>query len=130
MDQNRILVQRRPEEGLLGGLWELPGSEVLNGETAEQAMLRTVQEGLGLQVVEVQALSTVHHAYSHFKVTLYPFLCRWQQGEAVSADGRLTSWEEPHGLSSLPMPVSVLRVLEEARLFFKECRNVLANPDR
>jgi A/G-specific adenine glycosylase len=128
--QGRILVQRRPEEGLLGGLWEFPGSVISDGETAGQAVLRTVREGLGLRVDSVEALSVVHHAYSHFKVTLHPYLCRWQQGEVRSQEGKPTSWEDLCGLSTLPLSVANLKVLQQIDRLYLEDGNVLANPDR
>ena len=63
--RGRVLAVRRPPEGLLGGLWELPGAELGAGESAEAGAARTLQERLGLEVEHAQPLGRVHHVFSH-----------------------------------------------------------------
>jgi A/G-specific adenine glycosylase len=63
----RLLLERRPEGGLLGGMWGLPGDERAADEPAEHAALRAAQHSLGgdepLTIAgEVGALS---HRFSH-----------------------------------------------------------------
>jgi A/G-specific adenine glycosylase len=70
---NRFLVQKRPERGLLGGLWEFPGGKIEPGETPEAAAHRELLEETGLEVAELQARGIVRHAYSHFAVELHVF---------------------------------------------------------
>jgi len=38
--EGRLLIARRPEKGLLGGLWEFPGGKQESGESLEQAAVR------------------------------------------------------------------------------------------
>ena len=57
----KLLFVRRPESGLLGGLWELPN--VLYDETPEPDFLAE----FGLTATGAP-YATVSHAYSHFKV--------------------------------------------------------------
>ncbi len=71
----RYLVGRRPEKGMLGGLWEFPGGKIAEGESHEEALQREVMEETGATVEVKEALTTVQHAYSHFRVTLYVYRC-------------------------------------------------------
>ncbi|MGM0401134.1 MAG: A/G-specific adenine glycosylase [Chloroflexota bacterium] len=66
----RLLVVRRVPEGLLGGLWELPGGPVKEGETPQAALKRHLREGLGLETTVGPRLGVVEHAYSHFSLSV------------------------------------------------------------
>ena len=76
----RLLIARRPEDGLLGGLWEFPGGKVEPGETPAEAASREVSEELGVSVEVLDTLAVVRHAYSHFRITLHLFHARWING--------------------------------------------------
>lgn len=70
-NEGRILLQRRPEDGLLGGLWEFPGGKMEPRESAEEAAVREVLEETGLVIRVVGPAGVVEHAYSHFRITLH-----------------------------------------------------------
>lgn len=72
-NSGRCFVQRRPDEGLLGGLWEFPGGKVEPGESAAEAAVREVAEETGLRIVIQEPAGVVEHAYSHFRITLHAF---------------------------------------------------------
>ncbi|MDX1650671.1 MAG: NUDIX domain-containing protein, partial [Myxococcota bacterium] len=61
----RVLAVRRPPEGLLGGLWELPGADLHEDEEPESGLARALRERLGLRAVRVRPLGSVRHAFSH-----------------------------------------------------------------
>jgi len=60
-----FLIGRRPRDGMLGGLWELPGGKVRPGETHATALARELDEELGIEVAVGGRVATVEHAYSH-----------------------------------------------------------------
>src|SRR5262245_29649256 len=76
----RLLIGRRPSEGLLGGLWEFPGGKVRPGETLAAACAREVLEETGLAIEVVELFSSVEHAYTHFSITLNVFHARVRGG--------------------------------------------------
>ena len=73
--EDHFIVTRRPDQGLLGGLWELPGGKWEKGETALEALHRELGEELGIRVHVLRDYPTVRHSYTHFGVRLHPFLC-------------------------------------------------------
>ncbi len=75
-----FLITLRPPKGLLGGLWEFPGGKVERGETLEACLVREIMEELHLQVDVEKKLISVRHAYTHFRITLHAFKCRYKEG--------------------------------------------------
>ena len=76
----RVLITRRAPRGLLGGLWEFPGGKLREGERPEAACVREIKEEVNLDVVVEEPLAQVRHAYSHLRVRLHVFACRFAAG--------------------------------------------------
>jgi len=73
VEHRRVLLSLRPTDGLLGGMWEFPNVRV-EGEPAK-VLVKALKMATQIQVKKKEALQVVEHAYSHFKVTVHPFLC-------------------------------------------------------
>jgi A/G-specific adenine glycosylase len=71
----RTLIVRRPEDGLLGGLWEFPTGRIGPGETSESACSRIIKEQVNLRASIRSKLTAIRHAYTHFKITADVFVC-------------------------------------------------------
>jgi A/G-specific adenine glycosylase len=82
-DGDRVLITRRPQSGLLGGLWEFPGGKVQSGETAAEACRREIAEEVNLDVEVGEFVGRVRHAYTHFKIEMDVFRCRYRGGTVV-----------------------------------------------
>ncbi|HOT91869.1 MAG TPA: A/G-specific adenine glycosylase [Anaerolineae bacterium] len=105
-DDGRVLVARRREDDMLGGLWEFPGGKREDGETLPDALRREMQEELGIEVAVDEQLIAVEHAYTHFRITLYAFACRLVAGEPTCLDCDAFRWVMPEELATLPMSVA------------------------
>ena len=99
-----FLIQRRAEEGMLGGLWEFPGGKRKPGEPLRDSCRRELHEELGIDVTVGEALPPVNHAYTHFKITMYAFHCRIQCGEPSSNQGLPVKWVTREELSKYAFP--------------------------
>lgn len=77
---NRVLITRRKNEGLLGGLWEFPGGKIGAAEDPAAACVREIKEEVNLHVQVRQHLARVKHAYTHFKIVMDVYRCRYLSG--------------------------------------------------
>jgi A/G-specific adenine glycosylase len=82
-DRDRVLITRRAEQGMLGGLWEFPGGKVRRGEKAADACRREILEETGLRVDVDARIARVKHVYSHLEVMIDVFHCRYLGGSVV-----------------------------------------------
>ena len=102
----RVLVQRRPLNGALGGLWEFPGGKLEPGERPESGLIRELREELGIEVDQA-SLSPITFASADIgdrHLVLLLFLCRQWRGtpEPIWADA--LQWVQPSALTALHMP--------------------------
>lgn len=74
-NEQQLLITKRPDDALLGGLWEFPGGKIEDGETLEECIARELMEELGINVDVGDMHMRVKHAYTHFKITLHAFHC-------------------------------------------------------
>ena len=102
--QGQILIDKRPQKGLLGGLWEFPGGKVEANESVPDCIRREIQEELGLDIEVADHLITVDHAYTHFKVTLIVHHCRYVQGEPQTIACDEIRWVTLSELDQYPFP--------------------------
>ncbi len=106
----KLLINRRPDDGLLGGLWEFPGGKRKAGETLAGALVREIREELGIDIEVLGKIGTIRHGYSHFRVTLHAYRCRKAGGRVRSSRER--RWVTPGELESFAFPRANRKLLE------------------
>lgn len=111
-EQHQILIDRRPQKGLLGGLWEFPGGKIEPHETPESCIRRELQEELAIEVEVGDRLITIDHAYTHFKVTLNVFHCRHLSGNPQPIECDEVRWVTVDELEQYPFPKANVRIIE------------------
>lgn len=115
--QGRVLVQKRPDGSDLAGLWEFPGGKLEPGETPEAALIRELNEELGVDV-DAPTLTPAGFASAgkgdrHLLLLL--FLCRGWSGVPEALQAAELRWLRPAQLHALPMPPAdrpLIRLLE------------------
>jgi A/G-specific adenine glycosylase len=110
MENGRVLIQRRPETGLLGGLWEFPGGKVKRGETLRAALARELREELGAAPTWSLPLMTVDHSYTQFRVTLHAFRCAL--AAEPKRDPKNRRWVRLSALRAYPFPSGSAKIVE------------------
>ena len=108
-----VLLTQRQLDGLLGGLWEFPGGEIADGETAEEACVRNIAEVVNLSVRNVRYLKRVRHAFTHFKIVVDVFQCDYAAGEVMLNGPRDAKWVAVSALRDYPLPRATHKFLDE-----------------
>ncbi|MEO0560202.1 MAG: A/G-specific adenine glycosylase [Bacteroidota bacterium] len=111
--EGHLLIQRRPEDAMLGGLWEFPGGKAEPGETLPDACQREILEETGLSVQVGEEVGRVKHAYSHFRITMHAFSCVPTGGELTSLTGEPQRWVSPTDLDDYAFPRANRRILDQ-----------------
>jgi A/G-specific adenine glycosylase len=71
--RGKLLVVKRPARGLMAGMWELPGGDLLPKEAPEEGLRRALRERSGLEVKRAELCGEVRHVFSHRLLTLHVF---------------------------------------------------------
>jgi len=102
----RVLLSQRPEGKPMAGLWEFPGGKVEDGETPEDALIREIDEELGINTKSscLAPLSFTSHAYDDFHLLMMLFVCRRWQGTPAPRENNPLAWVRPQRLNDYPMP--------------------------
>lgn len=66
VDAGEILLERRPNQGIWGGLWSLPEL------SPTQIAVPHVQDSLGLETETLEVLPVLWHTFTHFKLEITP----------------------------------------------------------
>ena len=116
-EDNRVLLQQRPEGKAMAGLWEFPGGKVEQGETPEQALIREMREELAIDITEtcLAPFSFASHAYEDFHLLMPLYLCRRWQGRPSAREGQSLKWLRPLRMTDYPMPPADLPLVAMLR---------------
>ncbi|MDA0653657.1 MAG: 8-oxo-dGTP diphosphatase MutT [Proteobacteria bacterium] len=102
----RVLIAQRPEGKSMAGLWEFPGGKVDDGETPEQALIRELQEEIGIDVTEncLAPFTFASHRYNDFHLLMPLYVCRVWKGMVVAREAQALKWVRAKDLKDYPMP--------------------------
>ncbi len=114
---DRILLAQRPEGKAMAGLWEFPGGKVDPGEVPEQALIRELQEELGVETKAacLAPLTFASHEYDDFHLLMPLYICRRWWGTAQSREGQALKWVRAENLRDYPMPEADLPLIPTLR---------------
>jgi A/G-specific adenine glycosylase len=97
-----VLVRRRPEDAMLGGLWELPGPQVREPTGGTGRLKQDLEDRLGTVVTIGDLLHRRDHTYSHLEETLHVY--EIHPSAEVTLPGEGWRWVDRDDLDSLAMP--------------------------
>ena len=102
-----LFLERRPEDGLLGGLMQVPLSPWCDQELSMEAAVRAAP----ISAKWCQLAGTVHHGFTHFAVRFSLF-----SGRAKRSDRRLRNgiWSAPGQLGEHALPTMVKKIISHA----------------
>lgn len=103
-DEGRVLLAQRPQGRHMEGLWELPGGKVRDDEAPAKALIRELDEELGIEVEVGDPLTFAVHEEPGLRVLLLFFSVRIVDGEPTGLEGQALAWAEADDLPSYPTP--------------------------
>ncbi len=115
--EGRVLLQQRPPGRSMAGLWEFPGGKVEPDEVPEAALVRELEEELGIAVdaadLAPAAFASAPVGERHMILLLY--ICRRWRGEPRPLHATALTWARTAEMPALPMPpadIPLVRLLE------------------
>ncbi|OUS08827.1 hypothetical protein A9Q81_00580 [Gammaproteobacteria bacterium 42_54_T18] len=120
-DSGNVLIAKRPTDVHQGGLWEFPGGKVELGEQAAQALVRELQEELGITAIEYRPLIQVYHDYADKSVFLDVWKVTRFVGEPIGsgglgAEGQPVQWVSSSELHHRVFPAANFAIVKAAQL--------------
>ena len=114
----RVLLAQRPAGRSMADLWEFPGGKVESGETPEAALIRELDEELGIDTSEscLAPLTFASHGYEDFHLVMVVFVCRKWSGTARPMEGGELAWVRAANLRDYQMPqadIPLIPVLQD-----------------
>jgi len=112
---SRVLLAQRPQDKAMAGLWEFPGGKLDAGETPEAALVRELNEELGIDTAEscLAPLAFASHSYGNFHLLMPLYACRVWKGVPVAREGQALAWVRKKNLRGYPMPPADLPLVAQ-----------------
>ena len=101
------------------GYGSSPGGKIEQGENPEAALIRELQEELGIDTSEncLAPFTFASHAYENFHLLMPLYICRKWQGLVTGREGQATRWVRPNALKDYPMPPADIPLIAMLRDF-------------
>ena len=107
---NRILLQRRPENGIWGGLWCFP-------EFRSSSLIKTWYNESGFSgQMKIKTFPTIDHTFSHYKLSIAPALIRCENPEHFSVTTGEWVWYNKQSKREFGLPAPVVKLIKVLKL--------------
>jgi len=114
--QGRVLLMQRLPGKHLAGLWEFPGGKIEPGETIAQALVRELDEELGVEVRGSTPLISIPWHYPEKSVRLHALRVTAWKGEPRAREGHPLRWVAVRDMDAAKMPAADAPILAALRL--------------
>ncbi len=101
--ETQVLFAQRPTGKAYAGFWEFPGGKIESGESVIDALIREIDEELGLHITSAKLWRSERFSYEHAHVELN--FCRssdWS-GEPHGREGQAFAWQSPDSILLSPL---------------------------
>jgi 8-oxo-dGTP diphosphatase len=113
-DSGAVLIADRDRAGSMRDHWEFPGGKVADGEAREPALLRELEEELGIRVTSARHFHFIEHDYPDLRVGIDFYIVDGWEGEPAGREGQQLRWVPRHALHEqrlLPADAPVIDLL-------------------
>jgi 8-oxo-dGTP diphosphatase len=115
-DRDRVLLMQRLPGKHLAGLWEFPGGKLEPGETIEHALVRELDEELGIEVLASEPLISLPWRYPEKSVRLHALRVTKWRGEPRAREGHPLRWSALRDIVVANMPPADAPIVAALRL--------------
>lgn len=119
VERDRVLLTQRKAGGHLEGLWEFPGGKADEGEDPRAAVVRELEEELGIHAVAGDILDVTFHHYvdvNRSVLLLFFEATRTKDSpEPTARDVAAFHWAAHEELGSLAFPPADLGILAKVK---------------
>lgn len=102
--EGEIFIAQRPAGSHMSGYWEFPGGKLEEGESPEQALVRELDEELGIIATPGERLQTAEHEFPECLITIYFFLVEEWQNTPYGREGQASRWVKQQDLIADEFP--------------------------
>jgi A/G-specific adenine glycosylase len=110
--RGKVLAVRRGENGLLAGMWDLPGGELESREDPGDGLARSLRDKVGLAVADAERAGSVEHVFTHRRMRLHVFRCSGVSGRIKLQGFADYRWLPASSLRALPHGVLTKKALD------------------
>lgn len=110
-----VLLAKRHASAHQGGKWEFPGGKMMAGEDAAQALVRELEEEIGIRAKTWRRLIRFPYAYPEFEMDFEVFRVETWDGPASGREGQEIRWvplTELNQWTTPPASRPVIRALQ------------------
>ena len=122
--KSQLLVCRRTIDKDQGGLWEVPGGKVEEGETDEMALFREIKEELDLEVLVEQHIATSVVQNKTMQIQMKVYSCsiidELERNNIVSTDHDKVQWISKEELFDLKWAIADVPILGDFHRFLSQ----------
>jgi len=115
-DRGRVLLMQRLPGKHLAGLWEFPGGKIEAGETIGEALIRELNEELGIEVLASVPLISLPWRYPEKTVRLHALRVTAWRGEPHAREGHPLRWAALRDIDVRTMPPADAPIVTALRL--------------
>lgn len=108
--------------------WEFPGGKIEEGESAEDALVREIEEELDVEISVDEYLCSVEYDYPEFHLSMDCFFCHVESGEIVLLEHEAAKWLSVEELDSVQWLPADIEVLEKIRKMAHRAAGLLTPP--
>lgn len=111
--EKNIFITRRRADAHMANMLEFPGGKIEAGETPEQALVRELEEEVGIKAQQYALYMRLEHQFSDRQVTLWFYLVEGWQGEPWGKEGQPGDWIPQGALQAGDFPPANQAVIEK-----------------
>ena len=102
----KIYLERRPREGIWGGLYSFPEVE---SEDQIPIWIRTVFKS---EVASIKTISVMRHSFTHFDLNIHPFVVRLNIEQAAIPEELGSIWYKPGSMAKIGIPAPITDLIQ------------------